>query len=383
MAVTRANTLVSNTPAGLLPRDISNEVMDIRPQQTTLLTVLMLANKVKVDSREFKINEQAYDPTFVTVLGAPAPGSGTFSVSVADAALLNVGTILRLDVTTSVRVLTVDYGTGAVTIAEATTLTASDQMLISSYTTEEFGNAPAVITRTPDQIENYVETRRDTYGFSRFTETEFTYGGTRDRFSRRYAMEYHKIYIDRQLWFGKKVKSTINSNDAYWTNGILESITTNRTSFAASTVDWPKIRTNIENHTRFSKSSTLWLFVSRHGSSIIDQLSYTKLVPSQIRENKFGIWVQEIVVGNKLLKIFEVDHFEAAMSDTMCLIDPEFIEVVTCRNQKTGARQWMMDTSIPQASGEDGEKGVITSDFGLKLHNEQAHAIWEAATTAG
>jgi hypothetical protein len=130
---------------------------------------------------------------------------------------------------------------------------------------------------------------------------------------------------------------------------------------------------------RLAPSSSLWMFVSRKGSSLCDQIAFDKHVPIEVKEF-FGVSVKGFLLGNKRLKMMEVDHFEGLLEDVMVVVDPAVIECVTAKNQQSGARQWMLEESDARDPGQDGTVGVLTTDFGLRLKNERACAVWTDAS---
>lgn len=378
MAIARQQAVLSTVPSGMRPLDIANEVRNIRPAQTTILTLLMGLNKVKAESREFKINEQAIDPGTVT---ATALAANVFTVSTDDVKFVRIGQTLLLNHTTNCLVTGVNYTTGAVTVDDATGFSATSVLILGSVGHEELSARPTAVSRIPTQTTNYCETARDAYGESRWVQTEKHYGGPRKHHNREICMWEHKRFVDRGLWFSKKLDGTQNSQKLYKTNGILRSITTNIRTFSATTVTWDKMRANITTDTRFSLSPSLWLSVPRKGLELLEKIVRDKTVPMTYTEAA-GIKVGNVGMGNKTLKIFVIDHFEQGLDDTWILIDPELIEIVTTKDQVTGQRQWMIEELNVEDPGTDGTINVLTSDFGCRLHNEQAHAAWDGAASA-
>ena len=378
MAIVRSQSVVTTVPAGLNVPSVEDEIRNIRPAQSTLLTLLMGLNKVQVDNRKFMINEQEIDASYITL---SAKSGNDLTASAADASFVRVGMTLVLNSAVSCLVTAVNYTMGIISVDDATGIGSTDVLLLGSTGAEELSARPTVVSRVPVQIDNYVETRRDAYGQSRFVDTQKTYGGARAPINREICMWEHKRFIDRGLWFGKKALTTQGGSALYKTNGVFQSITTNVRTFSGNAVTWDKIRANITTDTRFSLSPDLWLCLPRVGLEYVEKIVRNKTQPITYT-TAAGIKVGEIGMGNKTLKLFVIDHFEQGLNDTWVMLDPSMIEIVTCRDQKTGTRQWMLEKTEQQDPGQDGEIGTLTTDFGLRLHNEKAHAIWKGAQSA-
>ena len=375
----RVQAVLGTTPSGLRTFDISNEIENIRPAQSTILTLLMGLGKVTVDSRKFTINQQDIDPGTITIISIDG---NVCTLSAADVALVRTGQTIRLDAAVCNWVTAVSYtSTYTMTLESAVGFTGGDKVCLGSVASEELSSRPTAMSRIPVQIDNYCETLRDSYGQSRWVETEKFYGGTRQFHNRDLCLWEHKRFIDRGIWFNELATSTaVNSRQLYKTNGIFSSITTNVRTFSG-TITWLKMRALITSDTRFSLSPNLWLAVSRTGLEFIENIVRAKTVPITWEEAAH-IKVMSIGMGNKTLKLFVIDHFEEQLADAMVMLDPEMIELVTTKDQKTGTRQWMLERKFDgnDATGTDGSIGEVLTDFGVRLHNERAHAVWADAT---
>lgn len=381
MAITRSQAVITTPPSGMRPKDISDEINNVRPAQSAITTVMVGCKKLAVDDYEFKVNHQDIDPGTVTLTNV----SGTaFTVSTDDAKHLRIGQTLRLDHNTACLITAINYGTGAVTVDDGSGFTTNDVVVLGSAGSEELSGRPTPISRVPTQTTNYVETLRDAYGQSRHVQNTRYYGGNRQFHNRETCLWEHKRFIDRGLWFNVKAETTQNGQKLFKTGGILNSITTNVASFQSSQITWDKMRANITDHTRFSISPNMWLFVSRLGLQLVETIVRNKTVPVEYTEAS-QIKVMNVGMGNKTMKIMVIDHFEEGMEDTMVLIDPAFIEIVTTQDQKTKGRQFCIERTFDgnDATGTDGTIGEIYTDFGLRLHNEKAHAIWDGAAAVG
>lgn len=379
---------MTTPPSGMRPLSIEDKVLKTRPNKTRLLTALMALNKVAVDDYKFRINEQKIDPGYITCTALNA-GANQITVSAADAAYIRLGTTLRLDHQNAYLVTAVNYSTGVITLNGTTNLTNSSVLNIGGTGSEELSLRPAAISRIPVQIENFVETQRDAWGTSRHTQNVRYYGGSRVWQTEDDATWEHKRSIDRGCWFNVKAETTQDSGNGSQvllkTNGILSLITTNVYTFGSNLVSMDKIRTNLRIGTRFTMSDRLWLCFGAKGQELLDKICYDKTVPQQF--NTTALFdVTTYTIGGKKLVPMIIDHFDNGMDDTWVVLDPEFLEIVTTQDQQSNQRQWMLKRTIkPQdnTNGVDGTINDILTDYGVRLHNEMAHSIWDGAQAVG
>ena len=377
MALNRGSQVITTIDGGFRPKDISNEIFKLKPDQKTLLTLIQGKNKISVDDYEYRINIQDIAPSTITMSVAFA-GNVT-GCTVEQAKSLRIGTTLRLNETVATYVTAVTYATGAFTVADITGFTANDIVLVGGTAAEELSNRPTPIAKIPTQVTNYVQTQRDAWGLSRHAQNTRYYGGNRYFHSREDCLFEHGRFVDRELWFGVKLEGTQNSQKLFKTSGMLASITTNVHSFTSQQINHDKVRNNMITDCRFMLSSRLWLFVSRKGAALWDKIVYDKGQPIEW-ETAANLRYGKIGMANKELLLFVVDHFEASMDGTMVLVEPDAIEVVTTKDQRTGQRQWMLEKRFEgdDSTGPDGILGEIMTDFGLRI-DERRCAMWKDA----
>ena len=383
MSIVRSQAVLNTQPSGMRPLDIQDEVMAIRPSESVLVTALMAKNRVAVDSYVFKINEQNIDPGQVTVVGI---AGNVLTLDTGETDYCRPGQTLRVDHDTAPLITAVDRNANTVTVDDSTGVSEDDVAVLGSAGSEELSDRPTPISRVPTQIENYVETLRDAYGQSRHAQNERFYGGPVGVRNRDIAIWEHKRFIDRGLFYNVKKETTLNGQKLYKTNGLFASISTNVHEFSSGHVTWDAIQTNLRSDVRFCQSPNLWFFVSLRGWAIIEKIVRDKTVPQSYAEAA-GIQVKKIGLMGKTLNMMVIDHFESGtdLEKCMVLVDPKMMEIVTTKDQTSGQRQWMMENVLKReqhTNGTDGTIGEILSDFGLRLHNEKAHAIWWNAADA-
>jgi hypothetical protein len=379
MAIARQQAVIATQPAGLRPKDISNEIFKLKPDQKTLLTLLMGRNKIKVDDYEFAINIQSIDQGYVTATSEPSQNA--FTVSTDDAKALRIGTTLRKSASVATYVTAINYSSGAVTVADSTGIADTNVLLVGGTAAEELSSRPTAISRTPTQVTNYVQTQRDAWGVSTHTQSTKFYGGARLQNNREDALYEHGRFIDRELWFGTKAETTQNSQKLFKTGGVFNMVSTNAHEFSGGELTWDKLETNMIQDGRFMTSSKGWLFVSRKGASLFNQLVRDSGTPIEW-QTAADLEYAYVRIGNKKCTLMVVDHFEQGLDTEMVLIEPDAIEIVTTVNQDTGVRNWMIEKKFDgnDATGSDGKLEEVYTAFGLRI-DERRCARWYNANT--
>ena len=363
---------------------IEDEMLAIRPAETMFLTELMSKSKIKLDAYKFKINEQEIDPGIVTVASVDV-GAKKITPATGEADYCRVGQTLSGGY--GVNCVITDITAGVLTVTNVSGITNSSVLVLGGAGFEELSDRPAAVSRIPEQIENYVETLRDVSGQSTEVEATRYYGGTRQFWNKDLRNWEHKRFIDRELFFGEKQSLTgPKGNPLLKTNGLINSISTNVHEFNGGVVTWDAIQANLVQDVRFMQSTNINMYCSRKGVALIEKIIRDKTIP-QSYISAAGIDIKKIGLVGKTLNLIIIDHFEAgsALEGTMILVDPSMIEIVTTANQETGQRNWMLEYTVKRENNPNGTDGTISevySAFGLRLHNEKAHAIWWNALTA-
>lgn len=381
MSILRSATTMGSVDSSLRPKDISNEILKVRPDKKKVLTMLAAMGKVTVDDYEFQNNQQGIDPGSVTILTVNA-GAKTVTVSADDLKAVRVDQTWRLSHAFAYRVTAVNRDTNTVTLSTATGLNADGGDIIALGATSfgENSSRPTAIQRVPTVGTNYVATLRDATGQSRHSRNVKFMGGPR-AFHNREAMIYeHGRMIDRELIFGEKEKGTdAAGNVLYRTGGLLYQIQSNIREFTNGRLSYFKAIDLVAADSRLTQSDTFWCLCSDKGMALWTKLAYDKHIPTDIKE-VFGINVMKIQLGSKFLKLYPVDHLNdsAELENTQILVDPAFVEIVTTQDQETKQRQWMLEKKVEgrDVDGTDNTNTEVLTDFGLRLENEAAHAIW-------
>lgn len=382
---------LNSMPAGLRPLDISNEMLKYRPAETTILTLMMAFNRVAVDDRVFRINIQDQNPDYVTMVSVDDATHVT--VSQDDAKLVFPGMSVIGAWNIGLTVSNVNLGTGQITFDPAfgstAGLAANGLLSFGSRAVEELAQRPTVVSYVPAQVENFLENAWDVSGQSRWVEHTRFYGGLRQYHNQEQCRYEHKRSIDRGMWFNKKgITTGPQGNTLYKSGGIFNMIQTNIFDFGG-TFTINKLRTSMTIGTRFMRSGTIWLFVSRLGWELIDRAAFNKGNMALGSGGKdwevfYDINIKNFMLAGKAWKMMCVDHFTESCSDTMVAIDPAALEIKTSEHQKTKTRGWMQERTLTMAEGltTDGTLTDLWSDWGTCIQ-EKACMLMHGASTLG
>ncbi|MBI5683580.1 MAG: hypothetical protein HZC54_00735 [Verrucomicrobia bacterium] len=381
MSIVRATTVTTSVDTSLRPKDISNEILKVRPEKKKVLVMLTAMGKITVDDYEFQNNQQGIDPGSVTVQSIVNAGNKTVQLNADDVKAVRVNQTWRLSHAFAFKVTAVDYDTAVVTLNTVTGLNADggDIIALGAAAFSELSARPTNVNRTPTVGVNYVHTLRDSTAESRHAENVKFFGGPRSFHDRETMLYEHGRFIDRELLLGEREKTTYGGQVIYRTGGLLYQIQSNIREFDGGRLSYYKAVDLVAADTRLSQSDTLWLLCSNKGAALWTKLVYEKHIPTTVNE-VFGINVTKIQLGSKFLKLYPVDHLNDStpLEKTMIVVDPAFVEIVTTQNQTTKQRQWMLESKVEgrKTDGTDGNTTEVLTDFGLRLQNEQAHSIW-------
>ncbi len=132
--------------------------------------------------------------------------------------------------------ITVSRGIG--TVAPAA-MTDNDQLMIISSAYEDFSNVPSGLSTNPSEIQNYVQILRQPFGISgtAAASTLATGDGVPMTEMEREALERMSISVELMFLFGQKKSTTVNGEQLYTSNGIINHIRTNSSTGFSNLVD--------------------------------------------------------------------------------------------------------------------------------------------------
>lgn len=380
--ILRAQGVVSTEGAGFRPLDISDEIYNLRPTNTPFLTMLMGLGKTKVDDFQYKMNIQNIDPDFLTVISVNG-GASTINVSTGatgDVGYVRPGLTLVKTVGTAPLVTAVNTATGDITLSSVAGIVAGDVLEFGSTGFEELSNGPTPITRIPDQVTNFVETLRDSWGQSRHVQNTRFYGGPRHRKHRSDAMWEHKRSVNRGIILNNGGTFVQNAQNMYKNSGLFASIVTNSHSFAGGHVTFEAVRGFLTQDTRFMVSDKPWHLVSRKMYENIELMIKSNTVPTDYQQTATLNIRWYSLAGKKIYLLLEdCLGLESTLQYVSALVDPDSVEIVTTADQESGEKTWMTETVITKENNPnltDGTLGVIDTDFGLRVDGEARNAIW-------
>jgi hypothetical protein len=389
VTITRAVNLRSDqTSANLLTRSVAKEIFKKQPAKATLLQIIMGSRRVVDDNRLFEWYEQDLDPKWVTLTSV---SSGTLTVSVADAKLLEVGMTLRQSLTQVGRITAIADRTGTPTLTLDTTSgwTNGKHVQVGAAVVEEYSSEPTAKTRVPAQLTNYQCTIRDAWGQTGWVETDQVIAGeARQHENRETALLEHKIKLDIEAWNGSSTSATTtqNSQAIKWTDGVFKQIATNIAPIPNGILTWEILTQTAQQYDRLMESPEPYMFMSRALSAIMDIVAYQKTSPNNFQAvgTEYGIHVKKLVLGNKSYKTVVVDHWAYDLGQHLVALDMKHLTLRSSKDRATGKLRWMIETMRGMdITGVDGTIGCITTDMGVKLENEEGAWMATGITAAG
>lgn len=370
-------------------RSVRDEIYNINEGEDELLQLTMSRSKkgaskvVPVNSRKFEFNEQRLPNRYVTITNVSGE---TFTVSSADTIMLRGGAVLRKDISNTLRVLSMAGSVATCVTGQvaATSLTVGDVLIVVGNAGAESAAFPDPIYFAPTLQYNYLQEVNHAWEVSRWLTTEARYDKAGDMSkNRRDVLFYHKIQCNSVLWMGHLESGLdVNSKQVLGTQGVLESIVSNRGSFSGGILTFKQLRQAIGDYTLKSKSKELDLYVSPDVWGLLDDLWFNKQQISAPIITEAGVSMRKVTLGPKIVNIIQCVLFQTGTNfgNIMVGIDPAYFEIKTGKDQETGRVQWMLEfTQKPEQLGAQVTKQTFVTDIAANLVAEEAHFIMDGA----
>lgn len=368
------------TNSGLLQRDVAPEIVKVGAAQATLTTLQTQGRIRVVDNYEFEQYVLPAAPNGVKIVSVDS--ATQFTVSTDDALYVLAGMQVRQDKDVYSRVTAVDTATGAVTVVSTTGMLANKYVLLGNPAYGEGAAVPTALSRVPDNVTNYVEFARFSYGESRFVRNSKYYGGARQMRNREDCLLQAKLAVERGLWSNAK-ESITGPPKMYKTGGVLYTAGTagNVYSLPSNILSLVNLRAAVKTTCRYFPSKDIWLFVSSKGSQLLDSIDLEKAVPTSRRDiPDLGLSCKSYGMGRHNLLVYQVDQLEYDLEDYMVIMDPAGMGIATTKDQSTGRRQWFIEETDVQTPGAATNAGVIDVEFGADLTPAYVWIIGKAST---
>jgi hypothetical protein len=214
--------------------DVSDIIEMLEKDVTPLVTISMQkAKKKATDTFEFVWWEKdVLEFRNRLILAAYGAGVTVWSVGatpgVPNATAFKVGDLVKVPRTGEVvRVTAVDTVANTITVPRAFGETAAaptvlnEPILIFSYAAPQGGDAPDVISQTPDRKYNYTQIFKHTFGVTGTLQSSKLYTGSDLNQQQIENLMKHKVAIENQFIFGERTLTQIGGNTITATRGII------------------------------------------------------------------------------------------------------------------------------------------------------------------
>lgn len=286
------------------PKNWREGILMKYPNGKAPLFALSAAMKSRtVDDAEFNWWEKSMQTRRVA-LGANA-GTGTGITLTGGGNGLKVGDILwsrqsgekmRVTSVTSDTAIVVSRSWGATVATEV--LFAGNgvdpNLQVIGNVMEENSDAPAGVGFDPAKKYNYTQIFRHTLEMSRTASKTRLRTGDQVKEAKRETLELHSADIERALWFGERIETTINGNPARSTGGIVNFLPAGKIKTAGATTDMNTLEGWFEEMFEFGSDEKM-AFTGNRALRIINQI---------VRKNtQFNIYSNEKEFGMRVTRI--------------------------------------------------------------------------------
>lgn len=386
-------------------RDTSNFVADSRPKNwregilllspngsSPLFALTTMLKSRSVDDAEFNWWEKSIQTRRVQLAsGATAlDGSGgTDTITLlAGGNGMKLGDILKseesgellrvvvINSDTSIDVVRT-FGAVAATIVDTTDSAVNPFLIQIGTVLEEGSDAPTGVQFDPVKKFNYTQIFRDTLEFTRTASKTRLRTGDQVREAKRECLEIHSMGIERALFFGERIETTINGKPARMMGGIVNYIHADNIVAAGATTNMLQLEGWMERAFRFGSSEKM-CFTGNQGLLIINQIvrkNSTYQIVTGLKE--FGMNVTRLIspFGELVIKthpLFNQMMGDAAgnylgESNNLTILDMNEL-VFTKFNG--GETKWQPKL---QENGLDGFKSGYLSELSLETHHPTTH----------
>jgi hypothetical protein len=302
--------------------------------------------------------------------------------------MLRAGSVIRKDLNTSGRVLSVGATTATLVAGQGANFAVGDVVIVAGNAGGEGANFPLPVYFEPTMQFNYLQEVNHAYEVTRWMTTEARYdamNGSLMQKERKDVLFYHKINVNLALWFGHLESGTdASANQVLGTKGVLETIVTNYGTFQGGVVTFAQLRQAVGDYTLKSPSKEIDLYIAPDVWALLDDLWFGKQQISAPVITEAGVAMRKIELGPKTLRIIQCVAFQSGtkFGNLMVGIDPKYYEIKTGRDQGSKRVQWMLEyTQKPEELGAQLTKQTFVSDIGSNLAAEEAHFILDNAVS--
>lgn len=370
----RATTDINQTQRVIdIPRNMIPLLDD--PDATPLIVVTKQMGAKECINPDFNWLEDDVKQRSLTNTVAQVAGDLTVTLSVAEAAHVNVGDLLKVVPTGEIiKVTAVDYSTGILTIVRSIGATAAGnialnaELLICGNANAEGADIRAIVTTASTTKTNYCQIFRNSYGVTETLNASELYSGNDLAFKRQKKLKEHLIEIESAFLFGEAAIDNTGAQPIRYTGGILEFITTNVTNHLGASLTETDFESFLRSAFRYG-STKKYLLASPLLCSIINSFSSSKL-QTMVGADTYGVKIANYMNAHGELYISKHNLLAGTTYGAYgIMLDMENVQYRYLRGRDT---KLMTNRQNP---GEDQIKEEYLSECGLQLVHEKKHAV--------
>jgi hypothetical protein len=379
-------------------RDVDNEISLLEPNDYSLLTLLRKLRKEKATDQKVEWFEDVFpEQTVTATVGDSDSGSGTFTVSTADASLMRqfdlwlvseTGEVILIESITSGVVTSLrNVGGTDPTVTTTNDMSSGDTLFYIGNAQPTGARARPMLTTVADEKENYCQIFKEAIGVSNSAATTKWYGGPEMVFLRRKHGILFQRDIERGLWCGKKGlidagdTSEITEGAIYTMGGVQEwlpdSTTTNFLDHSTSTsLTEDDLNDFLGDAFRYG-NKVKFHFSSPYPLNVINSWGRDKIrtVP---RETTFGLSIMRyvsafgelnLVLNNLFYDLNNTNTPDFDFYKASFILDMENLKYCTKRDTQ-------LEQNI-QENDRDAVKDQYIAEVSMKLKQPKTHAVIE------
>lgn len=371
------------------PKNWREGVLMLMPNGTAPLFALSAAMKSEAtDDPEFNWWEKSMQTRQLTITVDPLVGTTiTFGGGGANALfpgvlLMSMQTREQMRVTSvtsdTVVEVTRSWGSVAATAVNPATSGVNPQFSVIGVVLEENSSKPTAISFDPVKKNNYTEIFRHNFGMSRTAMATRLRTGDQVKEAKRETLEIHSADIERALWFGEAVETTVNGHPARSTKGIYNFIPASNIETAAATTDLEALEGYLEQAFEYGSSQKM-AFTGNRGMLILQQIIRKNTTYQLVTgEKEFGMNVQKLITpfGEIVLKTHPLfNQMKDGINTTAYQNVNSDITILDMANLKYRYLKDGDTKFIPkqEENGQDGMESGFLTECGLELHNPETH----------
>ena len=352
------------------------------PDATPLIVISKQMSAKEAINPDFNWLEDDIKTRSLVNTVAQVAGDLTVTLSLADAAFVTIGDVLKVVATGEVLLVTnIDYATGIVTITRSIGATAAGaialngELLIIGNANAEGADIRTLVSTASTTKTNYCQIFRNPYGVTETLNASELYSGNDLAFKRQKKLKEHLIEIESAILFGERALDTSGAQPVRYTGGILEFVATNVTNNLGNPLSETIFEGFLRSAFRYG-STKKYLLASPLLCSIINSFSSGRLETS-VGDETYGVKVKEYMNAHGNLYISKHNLMSGTTYGAYGIV----IDMENVHYRYLKGRDTKLLTNR-QNNGQDMILEEYLTECGLQLVHEKKHAILRNFTAA-